>query len=461
MASLSMVLALLVPTSLAGPSNERVWTIDHSHLNVESSTDHCSSASAIAFMQGLYPPWPHTPCDLDIPDHTRFANGSILNYPMFGYQYPNIRTISPNTDPDSIWSHGHDHCSTHEESLLMFSNNSIADSIHQSHKVFYSSLWDKVFCDAFPRSQANFYNAHDLTRSAMSSADLEKLRELAWHEQTLKHADMSGTGSAQSDLTSSIAGRTLASRVTALFAENIESHGERNKLNLAFTSHEPFLGFFALTNLTTGASSHLFSRLPDSGATLTFELFSVDSDATADSYNNNNDSYNNTDSCNDADPYDAATGSYNDKSRRGYDDDDDDCNDEKTDTYSNNNNPDTYKQPTSPHNPPTTSSHNNVAYPPIDKLYVRFLYQNDTANPQAPLTPCPLFGSNRPSMSFKHFNATMWQIGIANATKWCKVCKSDARFCAGADPRHKSHHLLAGLLGSASTLVVVALVLAL
>jgi len=78
-------------------------TIDSSQLTVESSTDRCSSASAMAFMQGLYPPWLHTTCDLEVPEHTRFANGSLLNYPLCGYQYPNIRTISPMTDPDSIW----------------------------------------------------------------------------------------------------------------------------------------------------------------------------------------------------------------------------------------------------------------------------------------------------------------------------------------------------------------------
>jgi hypothetical protein len=77
--------------------------INNSHLNVEASTDQRSSASATAFLQGLYPPWPYTSCDLDVPPHTRVANGSILNYPLNGYQYPNIRTISPENDPDSIW----------------------------------------------------------------------------------------------------------------------------------------------------------------------------------------------------------------------------------------------------------------------------------------------------------------------------------------------------------------------
>jgi hypothetical protein len=77
--------------------------IDNSQLNVESSTDECSAASAIAFMDGLYPPSPHATCDLDISSHNRDANSSNVDYSLCGNQYPNIRTISPGHDPDSIW----------------------------------------------------------------------------------------------------------------------------------------------------------------------------------------------------------------------------------------------------------------------------------------------------------------------------------------------------------------------
>ncbi|KAG7294235.1 hypothetical protein NEMBOFW57_004305 [Staphylotrichum longicolle] len=227
--------------------------INNSHLNVEASTDRRSSASATAFLQGLYPPWPYTSCDLDVPPHNR---------------------------------------------------------------VFYSSLWDKVFCEAFPRSEANFYNAHELynyaaflwghdnkTRSVMTPDNLEMLRQLAWQEQTLKHGNIPALGDPQEDPLSFIAGRTLCSRVAALFAENIESGGKRNKLNLAFTSHEPFLGFFALANLANGASSNIFSQLPDPGATLTFELFSIETEATdsydsSTSYGHNVAYHDENDSCN-------------------------------------------------------------------------------------------------------------------------------------------------------------------
>ncbi|KAK3304468.1 histidine phosphatase superfamily [Chaetomium strumarium] len=385
-------------------------TIDNSQLHIESSTDGCSAAGAMAFMQGLYPPRPDTSCQL--------PNGSVMDYPVCGYQYPNIRTISPRVDPDSIWGRGHDGCTKHEKLLLLYNNNGNVDSIHQSSKVFYGRLWDKVFSEAFPRSEASFYNAYDLydyaahhwthgnrTRSAMTSEDLERLHQLAWEEQTLRYATISGPGGIQDGLTDAIAGRTLASRVTALFIENMQSRGARNKLNLAFTSHEPFLGFFALTNLSGGASERgPFAQLPRPAATLTFELFSVDQDREL-----ANDSNKSTD---------LSTSSR---------------------------------------------SSNGIPYPSIDKLHVRFLYHNTTAadNERGILMPYPLFGSGRSSMSFKHFNATMWQIGVANTTTWCRVCESEAFFCAAVNPPPPGvPALAAALLGALLTLVAVAVVLA-
>lgn len=85
---------------IVGIDSEHINTVQ---LHVESSNDHCSSASAIAFMQALYPPNPHVACDSDIPNPHWLSNGSILNYPLNGYQYPNIRTLASNQDPDAIW----------------------------------------------------------------------------------------------------------------------------------------------------------------------------------------------------------------------------------------------------------------------------------------------------------------------------------------------------------------------
>jgi hypothetical protein len=91
---------------------------------------------------------------------------------------------------------------------------------------------------------------------------------------------------------------------------------------------------------------------------------------------------------------------------------------------------------------------------------VRFLYRNST-DARGALVPYPLFGSDQAHMSFKHFNATMWSIGIANVTTWCSVCESNTFFCAAADPPPvRGHHAWPAIvLGGAALAVVLFIIL--
>ncbi|KAK4100956.1 phosphoglycerate mutase-like protein [Parathielavia hyrcaniae] len=461
-------------------------TIDNSQLYVESSTDECSADSALAFMQGLYPPWPYTTCDLGIPDHIKTGNGSILNYPLCGYQYPNIRTISPENDQDAIWSHGHHMCKKHEDSLQAFPNNPEADSIYQQTKAFYSGLWDKIFCDAFLPSQCNFYHAHELYEYALyrwnhdershaliTHGELEQLQELAWHEQVLKHAVPTTGPEGEDDKSSCIAARTLATRVFGQFSENVESCGKHNKLNLAFTSHEPFLAFFALAN-PDGAE---FSRLPEPGAALIFELFSVDS-ILADRYglpesSSNYESYSDAGCCDNTSCNHGSCNldSGNDKSPKNNFGGDDRGNQAP---ISHGGPPISHGDASFSHGDGSIShgghgpgsfgpfrrrqlggggiggsgnekaaSYNNVplhqvpikSFPTIgdqgddhafcpspEQLYVRVLYRPST-EPHSPAVPVPLFG-NQSTMPYKHFSEAMQSVGVQDATHWCNLCES-------------------------------------
>jgi hypothetical protein len=77
--------------------------IDSSQTSVISTNDGYISTSAIAFLQGLYPP-----SNLNIAQSAGglnsavLANGSIIDYPLNGYQYPAIETLST-LDADFIW----------------------------------------------------------------------------------------------------------------------------------------------------------------------------------------------------------------------------------------------------------------------------------------------------------------------------------------------------------------------
>ncbi|KAK4133047.1 phosphoglycerate mutase-like protein [Trichocladium antarcticum] len=250
-----------------------VESINGSHLGVASSANSYTTESAAAFVQGFHPRLP-------------VANGSVLNDSHRVYEHPDTRIIYTCLDQDSIWIQGGAGCRKHEDSLLDFERDYAVSSFDRDHKAFYQSLWDRVFCEAFPRARTNFYNAYDLydyaafrwnhdneTRSLMTAGELARLRLLASTEQRLRHANLSHSEGTDGDQTHAIAGRTLAGRVVHLFSQNIDSRGERNKLSLVFTSHEPFLAFFALADLS--ASSGLFTQLPHHGATMTFELFST------------------------------------------------------------------------------------------------------------------------------------------------------------------------------------------
>jgi len=74
--------------------------IDNSQIEIISTTDGFIFTSALAFMQGLYPPvQANSSGDLD---GAIVSNGSLVNYPLGGYQYPNIET-STVYDPADIW----------------------------------------------------------------------------------------------------------------------------------------------------------------------------------------------------------------------------------------------------------------------------------------------------------------------------------------------------------------------
>lgn len=68
--------------------------IDNTVLDLTSQSEESVTAGAMAFFQGLYPPSPNAfGTDGDIArDYSE--GGNITDYPLNGYQYPNIRTLS-------------------------------------------------------------------------------------------------------------------------------------------------------------------------------------------------------------------------------------------------------------------------------------------------------------------------------------------------------------------------------
>jgi hypothetical protein len=88
-------------SELSGPApinGLSVNSIDNSQIYALSTDDEFVSASAMAFFQGLYPPRGIPVFDFE----DTLANGTNEGYPLDGYQYPNIETVSE-LDFNYIW----------------------------------------------------------------------------------------------------------------------------------------------------------------------------------------------------------------------------------------------------------------------------------------------------------------------------------------------------------------------
>ncbi len=71
--------------------------IDNAQMTLLSTDDEYVSGSALAFMQGFYPPRAVT-----VDESSMLGNGTLEQYPLDNYQYPNIGTLSP-LDFNYIW----------------------------------------------------------------------------------------------------------------------------------------------------------------------------------------------------------------------------------------------------------------------------------------------------------------------------------------------------------------------
>lgn len=71
--------------------------IDNGQLYIASPEDSVNSHNALAFMQGLYPPLKVAQAD----EGSFLADGSVVQYPLNGYQYPTIATFA-GSDANSI-----------------------------------------------------------------------------------------------------------------------------------------------------------------------------------------------------------------------------------------------------------------------------------------------------------------------------------------------------------------------
>ncbi|XXG96358.1 hypothetical protein Hte_002640 [Hypoxylon texense] len=265
--------------------------LDSSQVTVFSTTDSYVVGGALAFLQGLYPPVTDAfAYNNGGANASTLANGSSVDYPLGGYQYPNIQTIS-STDPDSVWIEGHALCTEYGTSGLDFRNSEIAQELHNLTLDFYETTWQEVFPNTLPNSMLNFDYAYELydyaqyaydhdssVRDTLGAARLLALRTWANIQQFDLNGNLSASGLQEGDMIRAISGRMLAAKVVAQLSQHISSAGTEDKMTLMFGSFEPFLAFFALSDLANSEPSGLFQTIPQPGSAMVFELFSTGGD---------------------------------------------------------------------------------------------------------------------------------------------------------------------------------------
>ncbi|KAH8203755.1 hypothetical protein TruAng_002048 [Truncatella angustata] len=282
-------------TTNAQIANLETSAIDNSQLWISSSRDEFVAAGALAFVQGLYPPSKQSFASNNGGiEAAVLANGSLIDFPLDGYMYPNIRTLSV-SESESVWLQGHRTCSNYYRATgsgNLKSNKQIAELYNESYP-HYQDLWSTVFDGTFPLAAASFDNAYDLydfasyqymhnktIREVLHEDELFWLSEFASIQQYTTNSARSLSGSEDGDPIRAISGRTLASKVVVQFQQNILTQGDSYKLNLMFGTFEPMLAFFSLSGLSTGRLSGMFQEIPKPGGAIVFELFSEGTDTT-------------------------------------------------------------------------------------------------------------------------------------------------------------------------------------
>ncbi|KAK8095047.1 Histidine acid phosphatase [Apiospora hydei] len=414
--------------------------LDNSQLDIVTNADTYNVASAMAFLQGLYPPTPgaFVENDGDLNAST-LSNGSMVEFPLDGYQYPNIQATSI-LDEKSYQIQGHVSCSTYMGSQLEADSDEIIRRNHDESRELYGKLSNSSVLagtEPFQPRRASFDHAYELwdyaayqyshnatVRDALGAETLGRLGQLASDQQFDYNGNLSASGLQKGDMIRAIAGRTLAGRVLAQLRSQIAGEYPQ-KLTLMVGSFEPMLAFFAYLTAHPHCGS---GTIPEPGSAMVFELFSVSSSSDNDnSGNDNSSSHGDSDS--------------------------------------------------------SSISKRQQQYPTEDDLWVRFLYRSGTnASSEPSLTEYPLFGrgNSQSSMKWQAFHDAVSDIAVAGLSDWCRLCSAPTLYCMAAEAnnndgyggsspssswpstfggsfRRRMSPTLAGVIGALVTLAAVAL----
>ncbi|KAL1967940.1 hypothetical protein VTN77DRAFT_2357 [Rasamsonia byssochlamydoides] len=276
----------ILDTWIQGISQYRLVTEE---VNIYSTTDQFIAASALAFMQGLYPPL-ESANDTYLDDDYLLAHGVVVDSPLNDYQYPRIYTTGF-TDSNSIAVAGHVDCPMYRISELQYQSSPEFQQVDAESTGFYAYLYDIALAGVFDKSTVGYANAYNIfeylqyeythnstLQALLSLSDLKRAKLLADQYVFATNGNLSASGLHENDHIRAIAGRTLTRLILKSFEANIESQGSTPKMTLVFGSFEPVVALAALAQLASPKNRNFYG-LPVLGASLAFELYSLEDSA--------------------------------------------------------------------------------------------------------------------------------------------------------------------------------------
>ena len=398
------------------------WQINNDQVTVLTPAAEATVGSAQAFMQAFYPPYTLTSnATAKILDPSSVLasgnNGSYIENPLHGYQYPMIQTYSAN-DPSLVYLSGESDCLNYD----IVAQNYYASDGFKATSASEQGLYDMVGQDILPASlpqdtwsYSNAYNIYDYVSyqknhnesvNELLATDswvnvLPTLYELASEKQFALHGNLSVSGAFAGDRILAVSGQTLAAQILGSLSGNMVSKGSSNKFNLLVGDYGPMLALFSLLQLPSHNAN--FEGIPSFGSALAFELFS----------------------------WANGTGTTND---------------------------------------------DGTNYPSDEELWVRFYFRNSTGDGSTDssngVQSYGIFdhGPSDTDLRWAEFESQMNDIMLSDLGDWCAICASSAIWCAAFDTassndgaKKKSSDMtpqVAGVIGAGVTIGVLGLLVA-
>ncbi|CAA7260375.1 unnamed protein product [Cyclocybe aegerita] len=216
--------------------------------------------SAIALLQGLFPPNPNNKIVL--------ANETTVVAPLGGYQYVPVETVEPGNDRSlESWTN----CPAFEKHTKTFYASADFKAKAQDAVPFFKAVKDYVF--GRPATLENAWNIFDYMNSELihnktyahrlPPTFIEQARHWANYHETgvFSEKDINGVGN--------IAGRTILHTILTSL-ERIAFNGDPLQFMLVETTYQPFISLFQQTGIINDLAE--YAGIPDFSSALAIEL---------------------------------------------------------------------------------------------------------------------------------------------------------------------------------------------